>query len=234
MSERVLQHLRDTDLGDVGPQLPGAAESAPLLGELPRTYAAALRTANGFSINQGMNRIFGLRPDRHMDLRAWNEPEAWRFAWGDRPDGFLFFGETVFGDQYALRRLPDGNGFEETVYLLDANLLSAEPVAETFDEFLAKEIVRNAVMPHDPLAEAAIEKFGRVAPTHNLVLTPSLMLGGVEDVDNMMPMDSFTAMIYGGDICRAVSSIADEAVVTAVRPWTDEQGRQRLEVLLAG
>src|SRR5690349_6708940 len=98
MSEQVLQHLRDTELGDVGPQLPGAAESAPLLGELPPTYAAALRTANGFTINQGMNRIFGLRPDRHMDLLAWNEPEAWRFAWGDRPDSFLFFGETVFGD----------------------------------------------------------------------------------------------------------------------------------------
>ena len=232
MNEQVLDHLRDTGLADAGEDISGVGGAASLLSELPATYAAALRITNGFTINQGMNRIFGVRADRHMDLRAWNEPDAWRFAWGARADGFLFFGGTAFGDQYALRRSP-GGGFDDGVYLLDANLLGADLVADTFDEFLAKEVIRNATMPHDPLAVAAMRAFGTVKPENHLVLTPSLLLGGVEDPANMMPMDSYTAMIYGGDIATAVEAADDEAAVTAVEPWTDDRGRRRLRVLLS-
>jgi hypothetical protein len=231
MNEQVLDDLRDTGLADAGAVISGVGGAASLLGELPATYAAALRIANGFTINQGMNRIFGIRADRHLDLRAWNEPEAWRFAWGARADGYLFFGETVFGDQYALRRLP-GGGYADGVYLLDANLLGADLVADTFDEFLAKEVIRNAKMPYDPLAIAAMQAFGPVKPENHLVVTPSLLLGGVEDPANMMLMDSYTAMIYGGDIITAVDAVVGEAVVTAVEPWTDDRGRQRLRVHL--
>lgn len=232
MNEQVLEHLRDTGLSNVGEDISGVGGAASLLGQLPATYAAALRIANGFTISRGMNRIFGVRADRHMDLRAWNEPDGWRFAWGERADGFLFFGATVFGDQYALRRLP-GGGFSDGVYLLDANLLVADLVADTFDEFLANEVIRNAAMPHDPLAVAAMRAFGTVTPEHHLVLTPSLLLGGVEDTANMMLLDSYTAMIYGGDILTAVDAAAEEAAVTAVEPWTDDRGRQRLRVLLS-
>ena len=229
MYEQVLEHLRDTGLADVGEDISGVGGAASLLAELPATYAAALRIANGFTINQGMNRIFGIRADRHMDLRAWNEPEGWRFAWGERADGFLFFGGTVFGDQYGLRRLT-GGGFAYGVYLLDTNELVANIVADTFDEFLAKEVVRNAAMPHSPLARASMQVFGTVKPENHLVVTPSLLLGGVEDTANLVLMESYTAMIYGGDICTAVFAADDEALILGVEPWSDDRGRQRLRV----
>ncbi|MBM2618357.1 hypothetical protein JIG36_22610 [Actinoplanes sp. LDG1-06] len=222
----VLQHLPDVGLSDVGPALDG---SEPFLGELPPDYAATLRVANGFTVHRGMNRVFGVRPDRHMDVRSWNDEQAWRFAWNGRADSFLMVGGTAFGDQYALRRRADGS-YDDVVYLLDANLLGARPVFDSFEQFLEREIVHNALTPTHPVALACVAKFGEVPPTRNVVLTPSMLLGGPEDVATMVTIDSYTAMIYGGDIYAAVMSVPDEAPVVGVEPWSDDEGRQRLRV----
>lgn len=233
MSEDILRRLREMELADVGPALEGSDRTERLLGELPMLYAAALRLVNGFTINQGMNRIFGVREDRHMDIRSWNEEEEWRFAWNGKADSFLMFGETAFGDQYALRRAGDAPGYGQTVYLLDANLLSVEPVFDSFAQFLEREILQNPISSQDPVASECINKFGRLSPTANVVLSPSLMLGGPEDVSNMLTIDSFTAMIYGGDIYAAITSAPEGAAVVGVEPWADDMGRQRLRIRFA-
>lgn len=141
------------------------------------------------------------------------------------------FGETAFGDQYALRWA--GDRYEETVYLLDVNLLSVRPIFESFAHFLDQEIVQNALNPSHPVALACVGKFGRVRPDENVVLTPSLLLGGQEDVSNMVKIESYTAMIYGGDIYTALAAVPDEAVVVGVHPWVDDADRQRLRVVFA-
>ncbi|MFD6634707.1 SMI1/KNR4 family protein [Micromonospora chalcea] len=232
MSEDVLRRLRELDLADVGQTLDESDRTETLLGELPSTYAAALRIANGFTVHSGMNRVFGIREDRHMDLRAWNEEEGWRFAWRGKADSsFLMFGETAFGDQYALRW--SGDSYEDVVYLLDVNLLSVRPIFDSFARFMEQEIVQNAISPSHPTAIACVDRFGRVPPSENVVLTPSLLLGGYEDVSNMVKIESYTAMIYGGDIYTAVVSAPDEAAVLGVEPWVDEAGRRRLRVVFA-
>jgi hypothetical protein len=232
MSADVLQRLSDVELADVGEALDGSAGTESLLAELPSVYAAALRIANGFTVHSGMNRVFGIREDRHMDLRTWNEAEEWRFAWGEKADpSFLMFGETAFGDQYALRR--SGSSYEDVVYLLDVNLLSVRPIFDSFAKFLDQEIVQTAISPSHPTALACVDKFGRVPPNENVVLTPSMLLGGDEDVANMVKIESYTAMIYGGDIYTAVMSVPDEAAVVGVEPWVDEADRRRLRVVFA-
>ncbi|WP_326556311.1 SMI1/KNR4 family protein [Micromonospora sp. NBC_01796] len=232
MSGDVLRRLRGLELADVGQALDDSDRTETLLGELPSVYAAALRIANGFTVHSGMNRVFGIRADRHMDLRSWNEEEGWRFAWGGKADpSFLMFGETAFGDQYALRWT--GSSYEDVVYLLDVNLLSVRPIFDSFAHFLDQEIVQNALSPSHPVAVACVGKFGRVSPDENVVLTPSLLLGGYEDVSNMVKIESYTAMIYGGDIYTAVVSAPDEAAVVGVEPWVDDVGRQRLRVVFA-
>lgn len=233
MGEGIVRRLREVELADVGAALEDSEQTERLLGELPALYAEVLHVANGFTVNQGMNRVFGIRADRHMDLYSWNDEEAWRFAWNGRADSFLLFGETAFGDQYALRRVDGGASYEDVVYLLDANLLSVRPVFDSFAQFLEREIVENSLDSTDPFALACIEKFGRVGPNANLVLTPSLLLGGPEDVSNLMKLDSYTAMICGGDIYTAVVSAPDGAAVVGVEPWIDEAGRQRLRVRFA-
>lgn len=232
MSEDVLRRLRGLELADAGRALDESDQTERLLGELPSVYAAALRIANGFTVHSGMNRVFGIRGDRHMDLRSWNEEEGWRFAWAGKADpSFLMFGETAFGDQYALRW--NGSSYEDRVYLLDVNLLSVRPIFDSFAHFLDQEIVQNAISPSHPAAIACVDKFGRVSPNENFVLTPSLLLGGYEDVSNMVKIESYTAMIYGGDIYAAVVSAPDEAAVVGVEPWADEAGRRRLRVVFA-
>ncbi|MEU8265513.1 SMI1/KNR4 family protein [Micromonospora sp. NPDC048999] len=232
MSEDVLRRLRGLELADVGQALDDSDRTERLLGELPSVYAAALRIANGFTVHSGMNRVFGIREDRHMDLRTWNQEDGWRFAWGGKADpSFLMFGETAFGDQYALRWT--GSSYEDLVYLLDVNLLSVRPIFDSFAHFLDQEIVQNALSPSHPTALACVGKFGHVPPEENVVLTPSLLLGGYEDVSNMVKIESYTAMIYGGDIYTAVVSAPDDAAVVGVEPWVDDIGRRRLRVVFA-
>jgi hypothetical protein len=232
MSEDVLRRLRGLALEDVGQALGDSDRTKRLFGDLPSVYAEALRIANGFTVHSGMNRVFGIRGDRHMDLRSWNEEEGWRFAWHGKADpSFLMFGETAFGDQYALRWT--GSSYEDVVYLLDVNLLSVRPIFDSFAHFLDQEIVQNALSPSHPTALACVDKFGRVPPNENLVLTPSLLLGGYEDVTNMVKLESYTAMIYGGDIYTAVVAAPDEAAVVGVEPWVDDAGRRRLRVIFA-
>ncbi|MEU8388187.1 SMI1/KNR4 family protein [Micromonospora sp. NPDC048843] len=233
MSEgEVLRRLRELEIADVGEALDDSDRTERLLAGLPSVYAAALRIANGFTVHSGMNRVFGVREDRHMDLRAWNQVEGWRFAWGEKADpSFLMFGETAFGDQYALRWT--GSSYEDVVYLLDVNLLSVRPIFDSFAHFLDQEIAQNAISPSHSTALACVEKFGRVPFNENVVVTPSLLLGGYEDVSNMVKIDSYAAMIYGGDIYTAVVSAPDEVAVVGVEPWVDDIGRPRLRVVFA-
>jgi hypothetical protein len=72
MSEDVLRRLHGLELADAGQALDDSDRTDRLLGKLPSVYAAALRIANGFTVHSGMNRVFGIRADRHMDLRSWN------------------------------------------------------------------------------------------------------------------------------------------------------------------
>src|SRR4029079_16687964 len=68
---------------------------------LPLDHARLLSLTNGLTVYGGYFRLFGIGPGATRDMRRWNAPTCWRHAWRDRADGWWFFGETAWGDQYA-------------------------------------------------------------------------------------------------------------------------------------
>ncbi|GIF68566.1 hypothetical protein Ais01nite_66010 [Asanoa ishikariensis] len=225
MLDAMIDRLMAVGVAHVGPSVdaPDLARAA-----LPDEYAALLTRLNGFTVNAGAVRLFGLRPERHLDLRAWNAPDGWRFAWDERVEPFLCIGQTAFGEQYALRRGPDG--YAPEIYLLEPNFLRPEVIAASFAEFVALELVGNAEDPYDPVLVEAIARLGPIDPENNWVYTPSLALGGPEDLTNLMPMSAYLAMVIGGDIALGVEPAPDGAVITKIVPWFDELERPRIRV----
>lgn len=214
----------------VGPASPPETFTAWLPG-LPEPHVELLAQHNGFTVFHGAFRMLGIRAEPFLDLRSWNDPETWRFAWGAAAEGFVVFGESGWGDQYAYRVSPEGGPAEPTVYFLEATTLAAEPIATSFVEFLHDELLRNAEQPYDELTVAAVERFGDLPPGEHWVLSPPLILGGPESVDNVVRMPAATAMTVAGDLATAVRS-APGRRVTSVSPWRDDRGRARLRVQL--
>src|SRR5262245_28959085 len=69
-----------------------------------------LGAKNGFYIFEHALHVFPLRPDitGTMTLEDWNSDTLWRNAYGGLADGFLFFAEDIFADQFCLSAKQDG------------------------------------------------------------------------------------------------------------------------------
>jgi hypothetical protein len=178
-----------------------------LLGEtgaqLPLDHARLLSLTNGLDAYGGYLRLFGLGPWSVRDMRRWNAATGWRSAWDGRADGWWCFGETAWGDQYAYALGDDPLEPDTTVYRLDACRLDAEPVADSFGEFLRDDFARNAVQPRDDMTVAARDRFGELDPGTQLAYVPSLLLGGDEDLANVVTLGAREAMTLAGETHRA-------------------------------
>ena len=75
------------------PPGPSAATGTPAE-RFPEAHRALLGRFNGFTVHHGAFRLFGIGRRDALDLAAWNAYDTWRFAWDDRIDDFVIFGET--------------------------------------------------------------------------------------------------------------------------------------------
>jgi hypothetical protein len=196
---------------------------------LPPLHRELLVSLNGFTVQRGTLRLFGVGRGDDLDLDWWNREETWKFAWDDRVSRYLFFAATAWGDQYAYR-LTDGGGLEPTVYFLEGTLLRPQPLSESFSEFAEKELLRVADSPYDSMTVKALATLGPIKPFEQWVFAPSIALGAEESLDNVVCLRSNVGMTFAGDIASALRASVPGSNPTAVEPWEDDQGRQRLRV----
>jgi hypothetical protein len=116
------------------------------------------------------------------------------------------------------------------VYFLEATLLRAEPLAESFDDFAETELLRVAAKPYDSLTLGALDQHGPIAPSDLWTFAPSIALGGEESLDNVVRLPARDTMTMAGDIASAHRASVPGSWPTQAQPWVDEQGRQRLTV----
>lgn len=218
---------------DCGNHLKAADVCAPLSGSLPASHLRLLQALNGLMVYHGAFRLFGIgRAEPTLDLESWNASELWRYAWDDRTDSYLMFGETAWGDQYAYRRGASGDLGQE-VYFLEGTLLRPQVIAGSFDEFMMNEFLRNARDPYDPLTVEAVQRRGPINLGNHWVYVPSVALGGSESIENVTVMPAVTAMTFAGDLASALRESRPGTSPTRVLPWTDDHGRARLKVEFA-
>ncbi|MGO1076246.1 SMI1/KNR4 family protein [Inquilinus sp. CA228] len=197
---------------------------------LPNDHLKALRESNGATVYGGYARLFGINSTNCIDILEWNRSDYWKFAWEIRCRDYICFAETAWGDQYAYRigYLQKGDA---RVYLLDGLSMTPEIVASSFKEFLESEFLRISTAPYDEMMVHARNKFGDLEPENHLIYSPSLLIGGPEDVNNIMIIQGRTAMIFNGDIASQLDAAPVSSVITAVVPYDDDVGRPRLKLV---
>jgi len=165
---------------------------------LPLDHARLLSLTNGLTVYGGYFRLFGIGPGATRDMRWWNAWTTWRHAWGHSADGWWFFGETAWGDQYAYATSDDPLSADRTVYRLDVCHLESEPIADGFGDFVCGELARNAADPRDEMTVAARERLGDIDRNTQIAYLPSLIAGGEEDVANLVTLPARVAMVAAG------------------------------------
>jgi hypothetical protein len=216
-------------VNDVGTAVDVAALMGSSAASFPPAHLDLLQHLNGMTVFHGAFRLFGLRPEPFLDLSEWNAREAWRFAWDDRVDPYLIFGETAWGDQYAYRHVARQELAPE-VHFLEGTLLRSEVIAASFEEFLFNEFIRNAQQPYDVFTVEAVQRRGSVAAGNHWVFAPPIALGGSELIEDVTEIPAVTAMTFAGDIASALRASPAGTSPVHVTPWTDDRGRSRLRV----
>ncbi len=193
---------------------------------LPSAHVELLRRSNGLWLYDGYFQLFAVG----SPLESWNDLETWKFAWPAGLDEFLCFGETVWGDQYAYRFDELRKSVDPPVYFLDALKMGSRQLAPSFTEFGEKYLTRNSTQPFDSVLRAAHQKLGPMPPSTHLVFSPSLLLTGEENVENLIKMPGQVAMILNGDLWTQLSNPPVDVAVGGLDVVKDDKGRDRVRV----
>ena len=224
-----LRKLEGTRLGRSG----HSARQYEIPANFPPVHRELLSEANGLEVYGGYFRLFGAGDDAAIPISRWNSPELWKFAWGNRADSFLCFGETAWGDQYAYRLedLAASSAAPPPVYFLESITMRGEVISPTFEGFLETEFLRNACDPYDDILVAARRRLGDLTPGEHILYQPSLLLGGTESPENVQKMPAVAAMVVQGDLCVQLDGQLASRSIRELFTLEDEQGRTRLKVV---
>lgn len=221
-------------LPDVSVGGPASSEAALSKHPLPAQHAEFLSRMNGVVGYGGYFRLFGVEkgPAGLADLTSWNDLRTWKFAWPSRVTAFLCFGETAWGDQYAFA-MDELGAPSPRVYYLEALMMAAEPIAESFDAFLENEFLRNCRSPYDSVLVRMRSRLGDLRPDEHLIYVPSPLITGSENDDHVRKMPAVASMVVNGDLATQLGDEDMSKQIERVEPYTDTNGRSRLRVVFA-
>ena len=200
---------------------------------IPSDHKDALMLSNGAEAYGGYFRLFGVHTSETIDSVAWNQVEMWKFAWGTRCSNFWCFGETAWGDQYAYSLEAIQRARDIKVHLLESSSMAPRIWASSFSEFLEKEFLRCAKVPYDSMTRLARQKFGVIETDYHLAYIPSLLLGGSEDINNVVKLDARASMICNGDLAKELEGAPGEKILKEVQTYEDDLHRSRLRLVWA-
>lgn len=165
-----------------------------------------LERINGAYLFQRALHLFGAceGPAWHS-LRAWNDPTTWRDRYGALAEGYVFFAEDAFGDQYAYSRR-EGEP-SAAVHRFESELARVSCVAPTFTAWIDALLAQpSSVLPIDLLAAQAAEG-KRLSPGNQLYAWPPLFSVEAAEGVSVGHVDAVEAMRFRGDLARQLSGL---------------------------
>src|SRR5881394_4570455 len=103
MNDPLLRLAEIASHGILTPPLPSEHAALDGCGRNGEACLGWLRQKNGFYAFESALHVFPIgSKEGVMDLETWNLPDTWRNTYGGLADGYLFFGEDTFGNQFCL------------------------------------------------------------------------------------------------------------------------------------
>jgi hypothetical protein len=174
--------------------------SERLRGEL----AGLLAQRNGFVAFEASLRVFADGPVTDgCDLSTWNAPSLWRAHYDGLADGLTYFGEDIFGTQFALDEAAG------QVVVFDPETGARDPLARSIEGWARAVLDDPAVLTGHPLAHEWQVKHGPLPLTHRLVPTVPFVLGGEFTISNLHPLEATTGMRLRGELAVQLRDLPD-------------------------
>lgn len=186
----------------------GPPVGVDLGGGLPAELADLLAHTNGFTAFDAGVQVFragseGLGPE----LATWNAHEAWRYAYGKLTDGLYFFGQDLFGVQFA---------FEEgrRVSTFDPETGARTTIGACLDEWADWLLAAPDERGVRSFAKRWQDKHGALTHDERLLPRKFFVLGGEYHEENLVVEDAVTCMRVRGPIARQIHALPDGAPIS--------------------
>ena len=177
---------------------------------LPQTrvggeLAQLLEQTNGFIGFMSALLVRGTGEEPGM-LGNWNDPTGWRASYGHLAEGLFFFGEDIFGTQFALRG--------EHVVLFDPETGDCDVLGTSMQDWAGYIMADWQANTGYHIAKQWQEVHGPLAIGQRLVPHKLFVLGGEFDISNLKVVDDVPGMLARGPIAQQLHEIPDGEHVT--------------------
>lgn len=193
---------------------------------LPDAHRRLLLLSNGFEAFRGYFRVFGVGPEAAIDIRTWNAPEVWKFAYQGAADNYLCFAELGSGHQFAYR-LDECRDPVIPAYNLLVNDMSEVIRYPDFEAFLASPILHGALYNDGDFLDWIL-RLDDLAP-HEHVAHRSFGVLDEERGEFYEKGDAVESMIAYGDAW--FSEQPEGSDPDSLEFYDDDAGRRRLRII---
>jgi len=161
-----------------------------------------LKQKNGFYAFESALHVFPIgAKDGVMDLETWNRPDAWRGTYAGLADGYLFFGEDIFGNQFCLKR--DGIGS------FDAETGAVTHLADNLSGWAKLILSDFELHTGQRLAHAWQSQNRPLKPGERLVPKTPFVTGGEYAIQNLAAIEASRGMTFRGDLAVQIRDLPD-------------------------
>lgn len=179
------------------------------MGRIGVDLLSMLRAKNGFYALDSALHVFPATNDEQVvDVNTWNSPSLWRHAYGDLLDGYLFFAEDIFGQQYGLR--------EGKIEFVDMETGQGEYFAHSLEEWAARILEEPELNTGYPLARDWQAKQGPIPAGHRLVPKMPFVCGGEFNLENLYLADAVQSLLFRGHLAVQIKDLPDGAKIDFV------------------
>ena len=161
---------------------------------------------NGFYAFESALHLFpaGCRKS-HIDIESWNRGDSWRKLYGDAINGYVFFAEDAFGDQFGIGH--------EGVYKFDPETGEVAEHAAELEQWAARMLDDYEYETGYPLAKEWQAQHGPLPEGKRLLPKRPFVLGGAYEVDNLYAADALIGMNVRADIWKQLRDLPEGAEV---------------------
>ena len=169
-------------------------------GEIGRHLSELLIKRNGFYAFEGaLHLIHSGCQISQPDLEKWNADDCWKGRYEGAADGYVFFAEDIFGEQFAL--------CNDRVHRFDPETARVEEVADDLEGWASRILEHSDYETGYPMACAWQEQNGPLLPGQRLLPKTLFILGGTYDLANLYALDAVKGMQFRADMWRQLRSV---------------------------
>jgi hypothetical protein len=174
-----------------------------------RELGNLLLRKNGFLAFESALHVFPLGPVQGgYDLDTWNSDALWHAEYMDMTEGYFFFAQDLFGEQFCIK--------DEYIWRFNPETGEGHPIAPNIEAWCQLILDDFESETGYPLAHAWQVKHAPLPLGKRLIPKQPFVIGGMFELDNLYLSDAAHAMRLRANLARQIRDLPDGAEIDYV------------------